>query len=383
MESKILFLDPLCCRPRFKCGTEGLIVASILGATGLMSGFLGSASASSNNRAALAFNKWSQLQAQDYNTKMYERQLEDQESMYNKYQSPQAIAKQLQEAGINPSALAGGHGFSGGSMSSVPSAGSSPALSAPALENAGVPIGNAIEQMSRVINNMADNDLKRQQVTKVLSEIKGQELANAHADFDNYLLSKYGENEKINQLRDLLSSAMLKEARKDYTGAQKDYQKVLEKIANKELGIKDEEYSQLVYRGTRLAQIYDDEHELRVEEKKVKKSQQSSNYASAEQSRASSNLLRAQKAGQEFTNIMLQLDSESAQQAAQSKFNALEASLRKHTWEDNRDRAKAEVELRKLRERIIHYEKYSNAASFDDFWDNFPIIGGIVRGLAK
>lgn len=71
-------------------------------------------------------------------------------------------------------------------------------------------------------------------------------------------------------------------------------------IANKDLGIKDEEYNQLVYRGTRLAQIYDDEHELRVEEKKVKKSQQRANYASAA-------LSDAQKLVKNFRILFLKL----------------------------------------------------------------------------
>lgn len=287
MENKVLFLDPLCSHRSFKCGTEGLLGAAILGGTGLLSGGIGALSASSNNRAALAFNKWSQLQAQQYNTQMYERQLADQEALYNKYQSPQAIAEQLAKAGINPSALAAKSGFNGGSIPSVPSAGSSPALSSPTLDNVGAYIGQGIEQMSRVVSNLADSQLKQRQVTKVLAEIKGQEKANAAADFQNYLMEKYGENEKVAQLNDLISSALLKDAQKDFEGANTDLAKALKMIRDKELNIKDEEYNQLVYRGTRLAQIYDDEHDLRVEEKKVKKSQQSANYASADASKAS------------------------------------------------------------------------------------------------
>ena len=95
------------------------------------------------------------------------------------------------------------------------------------------------------------------------------------------------------------------------------------------------------------------------------------------------NLLKVQKLGQEFTNSVLKIDSDLASRTAQMKLDSLESELRRHKFESDKDRAKAEVELRKLRERIIHYNKYDNAASFDDFWDNFPIIGGIVRGLAK
>lgn len=380
MENKVLFLDPLNIQPAFKRGTEGLVGAGILGATGLASGLLGSSSAASNNARMIEYNKWAQKDAQAYNTQMYERQLADQESMYNKYQSPQAIAQQLKEVGINPSALAAGHGFSGGSMPSVPSVGSSPVTSAPQLENTGAIIGSSIEQMSRVISNMADNDLKQKQINKVLADIKGQELANAHAEFDNYLFTTYGENEKISQLRDLLSSAMLKDAQKDYTGAQKDYTEVLKMIANKDLGIKDEEYNQLVYRGTRLAQIYDDEHELRVEEKKVKKSQQRANYASAA-------LSDAQKSGQEFQNSILKIDSDNAAALAQQKLAAFREQLLKQSNLDRKERLRAEAECEKLDKLLKSYREHPNKAALDATLDNFnehfPILGGFIRAFSK
>ena len=281
MENKVLFLDPLCPHRSFKCGTEGLLGAAILGGTGLLSGGLGAVSASSNNRAALAFNKWSQLQAQQYNTQMYERQLADQEALYTKYQSPQAIAEQLAKAGINPSALAAKSGFNGGSMPSVPSAGSASPLSAPALENSGAYIGQGIEQMSRVVSNLADSQMKQRQTTKILAEIKGQEIANAQADFSNYLMQKYGENEKVAQLNDLIASAALKDAQKDYEGANIDLTKAIKMIKDKELNIKDEEYSQLLYKGSRLVQLYDDQHNLILEQQKTEKSKRASNYANA------------------------------------------------------------------------------------------------------
>ena len=63
--------------------------------------------------------------------------------------------------------------------------------------------------MSRVVSNMADSQMKQRQTTKILAEIKGQEIANAQADFSNYLLQKYGENEKVSHLNDLIASAAL------------------------------------------------------------------------------------------------------------------------------------------------------------------------------
>ena len=110
-----------------------LLLSGIGGGVGsLGAGLLSSSSASANNAKALDFNRWSQLQAQEFQRTMYNQQKMDQENFYTKYQSPEAIAKQLQKLGLNPANVLGqGQGL-GGSPVSMPSGMSSPALSAPA-----------------------------------------------------------------------------------------------------------------------------------------------------------------------------------------------------------------------------------------------------------
>ena len=92
-----------------------------LGLAGLAGSAISASSASSNNQQALAFNKWSQLQAQEYQTQMYNQQRLDQENFYKKYQSPEAIASALSKLGVNPAvALSGGHGV-GSAPAAMPS----------------------------------------------------------------------------------------------------------------------------------------------------------------------------------------------------------------------------------------------------------------------
>ena len=117
---------------------QALLASGLIsGGTSLAGGLLSSSSAASNNQKAMDFQKWSQLQAQQYQTQMYNQQKIDQENFYKKYQSPEAIASQLAQLGVNPSVvLSGGHGV-GASPVAMPSGISSPALSAPSLENEG------------------------------------------------------------------------------------------------------------------------------------------------------------------------------------------------------------------------------------------------------
>lgn len=251
MENKVLFLDPLDIRPHFKRGTEGLIGASILGGTGLMSGILGSSSASSNNARMLEYNRWAQKDAQAYNTQMYERQLADQESMYNKYQSPQAIAQQLKAAGINPSALAAGQGFSGGSMPSVPAAGSSPVSSAPTLQNTGTPIGEGLQAAAGAIANLSQanesNASAQATIGKLSHEVnlmlakQGEtEVLTRQINLQNDLTQKYGDKKWSAEIGHLCSLAYANYCQGDLAEAEANYKDVLRQLSNFELDMNNE-----------------------------------------------------------------------------------------------------------------------------------------------
>lgn len=199
-----------------------------LGGSGLASGLLSSQSASENNRKSLDFAKWSQLQAQDYNTAMYQQQLYDQKKMYEQYQSPQAIAHQLAQAGLNPSAMSGQ--LQSGSIPSVPSGGSASPVSVPHLENSGLALGQGIESIAKAASSFAGanaQDAEAQQTRTLLQDRlnqlilqnNGQELMNAKQDWDNYIAQKFGESEVGARLNDLTADAYLKYAQGDMAGA--------------------------------------------------------------------------------------------------------------------------------------------------------------------
>ena len=278
-----------------------------LGAAGLGSGLLSSASARSNNKDSIAFSRWSQLESQRYNQEMYEKQLADQERLYNTYQSPQAIAQALSEIGVNPaSALSQ---VSGKGMPSVPSVSGSSPVGAPHLENEGLALGQGIQQMAGAVNAIAGAKMQDAQAKetrdmlqhKINGMLITQGLEQAQKDYQglmNTLTEKYGDQKWSSEIQDLLSKAVLNVANGNLADAQSDYTKVLKMISDEDLGMKQEERAIF---GTRLAIGIDNLKKqglLLDEEKKTERSKQASNYASASYSNAmaeTENVLRPYK----------------------------------------------------------------------------------------
>lgn len=116
--------------------------ADLLG-TGLSAGF--NAITASKNRnfnreeriAAQQYQTAERIASQEYNTHMWEMNNKYNEDMYNKYQSPAALRRQYQAAGLNP--LLAIDGSSVGSVGSVssPAAGSTPQSITPAYNSGG------------------------------------------------------------------------------------------------------------------------------------------------------------------------------------------------------------------------------------------------------
>lgn len=266
-----------------------------LGAAGLGSGLLSSSSARSNNKESIAFSRWSQLESQRYNQEMYEKQLADQERLYNTYQSPQAIAQALAQVGVNPaSALSQ---ISGRSMPSVPSASGSSPVGAPHLENEGLALGQGIQQMAGAVNAIAGakmQDARAKETRDMLQhKINGmlitQGLEQAQKDYQglmNTLTEKYGDKKWSAEIQDLLSKAVLNVANGKLVDAQSDYTKVLKMISDEDLGMKQEERAIF---GTRLAIGIDNLKKqglLLDEQAKTEKSKQGLNYATAKKEKA-------------------------------------------------------------------------------------------------
>lgn len=221
--------------------TALLVGAGIAAAGGLAGSAISSAGAKSTNQAALGFNEWSQKDAQAYNTQMYERQLADQESMYNKYQSPQAIAKQLRSAGINPSAVFGsGKGMTSG-LPSVPAAASSPALSAPSLVNPYESYGNTLSQVSDSISKLSQSKVSLEQNKSLIKKMESEydlNLAKTQSEqaikvgheIDNSIRRLYGADEVKERIGLMTKQATLAQIQGNYTKAQECYQNLLTEL---------------------------------------------------------------------------------------------------------------------------------------------------------
>lgn len=372
----------------------GIGVGALLGAAGLSSlgNIAGSAisasGANATNRLAMQFNSLEAAKNRLFQQQMYNQQVKDQERMYNQYQSPEAIAKQLEKIGVNGAGVfgSGKSGFSG-SMSSVPSVPSGSQASVGSLENPYAAFGQALQNTTRdsvsVLNSLTDKHLKDAQSLKVLADKKGQDYANQIAKIQAQVSEWRIPSKAKAEINELITSAALNEANGRLTAAETSLKELMGKLTDKQINLTDQQIQQLTIEVSWLDKIRRQEFELLGEKKKTEKSQQAANYGSAEQSHALALESGTRKAGLEFDNSIKAIDSDQAANTAVERLNALVAKYKADENVSRKQALEAEKEASKLRERIKHYKEHPNAAKFDDFWDNFPIIGGIVRGLAK
>lgn len=368
---------------RRKCGAEigtaMLIGGGLSAASGLASGLFGSSSARSNNAATLAFNREMQQKSMDFEREMYAKQLSDQENLYNKYQSPQAIAAQLAKAGLNPSALAG-KGLSGSSMPSVPSVGTPATPSIGGLENPAQYLISGIDAATKGISNLSSAVLQDKnaqavsaklghEIELMIAQKNGQDLLNEYQSVNNFIQQEFGHDKAGAELQEIHSRIFANYCMGHYQDAEADCKKALTMLYSQDYDIKEQQ------RGTLMQKLYS-EWQLVQEKIKTEKSAQSVNYQSVVES-------KSRTAGLEFENAIKKIDSETAANTAIERLDALVAQLKKDKSVSTKQALEAEKEAEKLRVRIKHYKEYDNAAAFDEFFDNLPIIGGIVRGLAK
>lgn len=330
--------------------SAGLIALGLGGAAGsLGAGILSSKSASSNNSSALAFNRWSQLESQRYNKEMYEQQLKDQESMYNKYQSPSAIAQQLRAAGINPAAATSQ--VAGGNMPSVPSASGSSPLSAPPLQNEGEGLARGFESAVNSLGQMYASDLHDAQAQETRSLLEGKvhqllkqnRLTDLQSDYQevmNTLTQKYGDLKWSSEIQENLSTAVLNYCNGDYAQAQADVARVMKKIGDEDLGIKQEERANIAVRIAKQLSLID-------EEIATEKTKQVANRASANESNASA---RNSNALARINEIQGEIDANTKY----AKTSSLIESLLK-------DKAISKADKQEAKTRLEHLERTQKA----------------------
>ena len=275
-----------------------------LGLAGLAGSAISAQSASSNNQQALAFNKWSQLQAQQYQTQMYNQQKIDQENFYKKFQSPEAIAKALSQLGVNPSvALSGGHGV-GSAPAAMPSGMSSPALSAPALENTGEHWAKGLTNITSSIAQLSSASKTNAEAQQILQTMPGvvrqylldnenKEIANS---YDRLMLSiqeKYGDSKAAVELTEGLSRVVVAWSQSDYYEAAEQLQRIQKKIADKEYDMKEIDAANYQTQISYLLKKFKLDNDLLNEKINTEKTQQGLNRSSAANNYSQVNLNRA------------------------------------------------------------------------------------------
>lgn len=361
-----------------------LLASGIIGGTGsLAGGLLSSSSASSNNSKALDFNKWSQLQSQQFQQQMYTQQKLDQEDFYKKYQSPQAIAKALQQLGVNPASAFSGSTGIGTSPASMPSVPSSAALSAPALENQGAALSKSIEAIGNAMSSLASSGQTNEQSSELLHTFNtrmntlilqesGQQLMNAKAQWDLFAAQEKLPYEIQN---------MVLKAYADYYAGR--HSQALAKLVDIQSYIEDETKGMTIEQRQQANTLLGKQILVAAEDAKLRKEQQKTERTQQALNVANKNESVSRRAGIEFENAIKKIDSEQAANTAIERLDALVASLKKDKSVSNKQALEAEKEAAKLRIRIKHYKEYDNSAAFDEFFDNLPILGGIVRALSK
>lgn len=361
-----------------------------LGAAGLGSGLLSSSSARSNNKESIAFSKWSQLESQRYNQEMYEKQLADQERLYNSYQSPQAIAQALSEIGVNPSSALTQLGGKG--MPSVPSASGSSPVGAPHLENEGLALGQGIQSVAGALNSVANakaqsaqaketQTLLQEKLNQLILQNNGQELYNAKIAFD-----KYAAEQKLpHEINDLINDVYLKYYQGKHEEAATGLAKVQMDIANEQYKITKEQAANVGFFISKQLSLLDEDINLSKSKQKTEKSVQAANYAGAENSRAQAVESRTRTAGLEFDNVIKGIDSANAAATAQQKLASLRDAYERDGSISQVEKAKANVEFVKLDKILKMYREHSNKAALDaaldNFNDHFPVIGGFIKAL--
>ena len=341
--------------------------------TGLIIAMAASAAASLGSAAVGAINNKKSLEAQ---RDMYERQRVDQISDYNNRTGIKAQLQQYQEAGINPAAVLGS--VQGGSMPSVPSA---PEI--PKLENYGASFGQGITQTMEALAKIKGFQKQDAEVQNLLSQQRLTDLQSSYQEGQNFLQQNYGDSEHAIGLQKMYADTMLAYAEGRYRDSYVSLNNMIEKLKGEEFKHMQTENSQFGLILAKQLQLIGAQVDSERAKPALMRSEMASNYGVAEQAHALALESGTRTAGIAFENVVKKIDSDQAANTAIERLNALVAKYKADENVSKKQALEAEKEATKLRERIKHYKQYPNSAKFDEFWDNFPIIGGIVRALAK
>ncbi len=149
----------------------------VTGGSGLLGSIISSVGAKRALNKQIDYNKWAQLNQQQFNAEEAQKARDFQTEFYEQYQSPSAMVKQYQEAGLNP-ALA----YNGGTNTPPSATSASSGMSSITPQNT----LQSFEHLGGMIGNMF---LLKAQIDKMESEAEysrslatGQDISNKYAD---------------------------------------------------------------------------------------------------------------------------------------------------------------------------------------------------------
>lgn len=263
-------------------GTALLIGAGIGTAGAIAGSAVSSHGAQEANEDAMDFNAWQADLNRKWQTNIYERQRQDQENFYQKYQSPEAIGKALTGLGVNPATIFSGQSL-GGSIPSMPSVPSGSQASIGSLLNPLEPYAEGMRgvtsQAAQMISAMSDSKLKDAQTIHVLKQAYGQEFTNQMLEISSQVASWQIPEKAKAEINDLMASAALKNANGKLADAQAEVEKIMKTIRQNDVKIGSQQILELSIRLSHLDQLLSNQEQLGFQQIKTEKSIQSRNYA--------------------------------------------------------------------------------------------------------
>lgn len=348
-------------KPRFKCGSGAAAAVGAAGLGNLFGNIIAAKTQSDINASQIAYSR-------EAATTAFERQNEQ----YEKYLSPEAQAKQLNDIGLNAASVLGKGAGVGGQMPNVNQA------QVPDLKNPAQNYSQMLKDTMQAVSMYADAKKKDSEVGLVLEQMYGQQLSNYYQQTQNYLLETFGESKISAELNDLYASAFLKYATGAKEEAVHDLTKMQEKIASNEYKITTEQ-------AANIAMMIQRSLALMLAQTNAANAGASASRSQVGLNNSMSGYYKNLSFNTEQIGKVLELDAENRIAVNTDMLEQLKAAIDKDTTLSKADKEKAYYEYNRLKsfnklidesgaQRRLHY-------TFDAFNEHFPIIGKLA-GLA-
>ncbi len=237
-----------------------ILPAALSAGAGLVNGVLGLFSKNKANKQNIAM----QRETNALNYQMFQegnefnRQMAfDMFNAENAYNTPEAQAERLKDAGFNPALVAeGATATTGNGDASTPSAASAAPMVAPQMQPVGSPFESVfdnVEKLASAFQKVNAGNLSTAQKEFVLEQAKSERLDQINKETQNAILQAYGMKEadatvksKLKSIEDLDSQISLRVKQGDLAEAEKLVKKAQEVAASNQNKLFDSTFNYLV-----------------------------------------------------------------------------------------------------------------------------------------